>query len=196
MTRLNQVNSFNWMKFVVLPSAALLWATGLKAVAIEQEPLILAQPPASNMLLAQQPQSQFSPDLKALLTGKVPFGTVTSRTPSDVRLSIPSLWWISDQLASLEQYGNKFIQDWIAYPPQGGQPGKVDLLVNRQQWSLLDYLQRYEFVRKFSTIARGYGYNTRVYDSPDRTPVAFYTCDFPSLTCNLDIPGSGSLRRR
>lgn len=197
MKRSNQANFLNWVKRITLPSvAALFWATSLKAFAVENQSLKVAQAPTFKGLLAQQLPSQHSPDLKALLTGKVPFGTVTSRTPSAVRSSIPSLWWISEQLASLEQYGNKFIQDWIAYPPQGGQPGKVDLLVNRQQWSLLDYLQRYEFVRKFSTIARGYGYNTRVYDSPDRTPVALYTCDFRSLTCNLNISGSSSLRRR
>lgn len=191
-----RMNSLNWLRLVVLSSTLVLVGTrSYAADSTEERSTTVAQSLAQSRL-EQQLKNQLSPDLKALLSGKSPTGTVTSRTPSPIQLSIPSLWWISDQLASLEQYGNKFIQEWIAYPPQSGQPGKVDLLVNRQQWSLLDYLQRYEFVRKFSTIARGYGYNTRVYDNPDRNPVALYTCNFTSLTCRLNIPGASSLRPR
>jgi hypothetical protein len=132
---------------------------------------------------------QLSPDFKAILAGRTIAGVITSKTPSPIRLSIPSLWWISDQLAALDQFGNKFIQEWIAYPLQPGQAGRVDLLVNRQQWSLLDYFQRYQFVSKFSAIARSFGYNTRVYDHPDRPPVALYACDFsPSAATTLQAP--------
>jgi hypothetical protein len=183
-------------------------------------------PPSITLRAIQASKNTVSPDLKALLLGKPLTGVVTSRTPSPIRLSLPSLWWVSVQLTELQQEGAKLIQDWIAYPGAAGQPGWVDLLVNRQQWSAMDYLQRYEFVRKFSTIARSYGFNTRVYDSPDRYPVAFYLCDFSpvtatmlqspqlqrapvdsqmgiairdrsnSLACNLNIVNLRSLRRR
>ncbi|MDX2239937.1 MAG: hypothetical protein NW224_04560 [Leptolyngbyaceae cyanobacterium bins.302] len=188
---------FRWGQWLVLPAAAMI-ALAIAAMTEAGEPRspVVAQgtapPKDSRLPLKNQP----SPDLKALLAGKPLVGVVTSRTPSSVRLSTPSLWWIRDQLADLDQFGGKFIQEWIAYPGQGGQAGLVDLLVNRQEWSLLDYLQRYEFVRKFSAIARGYGYNTRVYDSPDRLPVALYTCDFSSTICQLEITGSEVQRRR
>ncbi len=139
-------------------------------------PRLIAIGPQPLTLAATDPQ--LAPDLKAILAGGTIQGVVTSKTPSAIRLSIPSLWWVSDQLADLQPFGKKFIQEWIAYPLRSGQPGRVDLLVNRQQWSLLDYFQRYQFVNKFSTIARSFGYNTRVYDNPDRPPVALYTCDF------------------
>jgi len=168
-----------------------------------------------------QPTNQITTDFRDALAGRTIAGAVTSNTPSSVRLSMPSLWWISEQLAALDQFGNKFIQMWIAYPGQNGQPGRVDLLVDRQQWSLLAYVQRYEFVNKFSTVARSFGFNTRVYDSVDRLPIAAYVCDFSpttarllqsstlqlsttaidsrtelanQLTCNLNISGSSGRR--
>lgn len=123
-------------------------------------------------------QFVLSPALKATIAGQVLPGVVTSKTISSTHLTPPSLWWIADQLASEEQYGNKFIQEWVAYPVQSGKPGRLDLLVNRQQWSLLDYLQRYQFVHRFGAVARAYGYNTRIYDNPDSLPVALLVCDF------------------
>lgn len=54
------------------------------------------------------------------------------------------------------------------------------MIVNRQLWSLLDYLQRYEFINRFSAIARGYGYNIRVFDNQARFAGAF-TCDFSQV---------------
>lgn len=123
-------------------------------------------------------QVVISPTLKQVLTGtKVP-GVVTSQTIALTHMTPPSLWWIANQLASEEQYGTKFIQEWVAYPLQTGQPGRLDLLVNRQQWSLMDYVQRYEFVHRFGAVARGYGYNTRIYDTPDNGPIAFAMCRF------------------
>lgn len=156
---------------------------GLAAIAVESRSTVaegssraIATPPRA--VVAEAKELQLSPDLKAVLAGKNLTGIITSKTPSAIRLSVPSLWWVSDQLANLQAFGNKFIQEWIAYPIQPGQPGRVDLLVNRQQWSLLDYFQRYQFVNKFSAIARSFGYNTRVYDHPDRPPIALYACNF------------------
>lgn len=126
----------------------------------------------------QLAQSQPSLELKLLLSGTVPLNAVTSRNPSPISMTLPSLWWVSEQISTFEKYGPQLIEEWIAYPIQSGQAGRVDLLVNRQLWSLLDYLQRYELVSRFSAIARSYGYNTRVYDNPDRLPVATYTCRF------------------
>lgn len=223
--------STQWVKWcgigwIGLQTIALVPSLGVAQAFGEERSLADLQTSALTLKAIQASKNTVSADLKALLLGQPLAGVVTSRTPSPIRLSLPSLWWISAQLAELQQNGNQVIQDWIAAPGQFGQPGQIDLLVNRQQWSMMDYLQRYELVRKFSTIARSYGFNTRVYDSPDRYPVAFYICDFSSgtatmlqspqlqrapvdsqmgialreqsnsLTCNLDIVSSRSLRRQ
>lgn len=170
---------------IVAVGGALCLALGSleHGVAAEVQPLSPAVAPRQNLLA--DADLQLSPDFRAILAGRTISGVVTSKTPSPIRLSIPSLWWISDQVAALEQFGNKFIQEWIAYPLQPGQAGRVDLLVNRQQWSLLDYFQRYQFVNKFSAIARSFGYNMRVYDHPDRPPVALYACDFSPVAATV-----------
>lgn len=179
---------------LVLPLIMVLLTEGLieKSAAFASYPRKVNEPSASvNSELHEKPpirilaQNQPSPDLKQLLGGSVPPDTITSRTPSPIFMSIPSLWWVAEQIATFEKYGPKLIQDWIAYPIRDGQSGRVDLLVNRQLWSLLDYLQRYELVSRFSAIARSYGYNTHVYDNPDRAPVASYTCNFTRATIRL-----------
>jgi len=119
-------------------------------------------------------------DLKAIRFGILPPTVISASTISQTGLTLPSLWWLRDQLADLEQFGNKLVDTWLAYPRQPGNVGRVDLVVNRQGWSLLDYLERYEMINRFSTDARGYGYNLRVFD--DRgTFVGAATCDFSRI---------------
>jgi len=116
-------------------------------------------------------------DLKALEPSQTPPSVVTATTISQYGLTIPSLWWVKDQFAAQEKFAGKLLQNWLAYPDQKRQPGRVDFVVNRQLWSLIDYLQRYAFVHEFGSAARRYGYNIRVFD--DRANfLAAYTCDF------------------
>lgn len=119
-------------------------------------------------------------DVTFLKTGEVPPGVVTAQTILLTRLTLPSLWWTQAQVANNPQFGNKLLENWIAYPADIKDPGRVDLVVNRQLWSLLDYLQRYEFINRFSAIARSYGYNIRVFDNQARFAGA-YTCDFSQV---------------
>ncbi len=109
-----------------------------------------------------------------------PEPAITSKTFSATGLTLPSLWWVTQQFAQKEPFGGKLLQEWRAYPGQTNQPGEIDFIVNRQLWSLLDYLERYSFIDEFGTTAREYGYNIRVIDSDDRTkpPIASYTCKF------------------
>lgn len=164
-----------------LTTAIVLIQACLVSAAVAQAPASAPSTAAINLRSLELAQNQPAPDLKAVLAGKAIPGVVTSKTPSPTLLSIPSLWWISEQLTALEVFGEKFIQEWIAYPSVSDKPGQVDLLVNRQLWGGLDYLQRYEFVNRFSAIARSYGYSTRVYDNPERNPVALYNCDFSAV---------------
>lgn len=141
-------------------------------------------PNASNPLPSTPPL-----DLNAFKPGQTPPGIVTLNTISPTHLTIPSLWWVQEQIVANteklnEQFGRELIINWAAYPIEQGTAGRVDLLVDRQFWGALDYLQRYEFLNRFSTTARGYGYNIRVFDN-QATIVAAFTCDFSKLDLRL-----------
>jgi hypothetical protein len=70
-----------------------------------------------------------------------------------------------------KDFGSKFIFNWIAYQDEK----RVDLVVNRQVWTLLDYIGRYRFVNKLGTVARGYNYDVRVFNQQAEL-LATYTC--------------------
>lgn len=111
---------------------------------------------------------------------------VTSSTISQQELTVPSLWWAK------EQFGDNLLGEWIAYPIDGNTPGRVDLVVDRQNWSLLDYIERYEFVNSFGAVARDYGYNVRVFNYQQQL-LATYTCDFTATLpqCNIKLDSAG-----
>jgi hypothetical protein len=111
---------------------------------------------------------------------------ITSTNIAESGLTIPSLWWVK------EQFAGKLLDNWLAYPNRNQPGGRVDLVVNRQVWSLLDYLQRYEFVNHFGTAAKDQQYNTRVFNRQGGL-LAAYTCDFnvaPSV-CEIWLDSSG-----
>ena len=131
-------------------------------------------------------------DLKLLEPSRPPRSKVIrADSMSQAKPTIPSLWWAE------EQFGGKLLENWLAYPDRQ----RVDLVVNRQLWSLLNYIERYSFVNSFGTVARDYGYNTRVFiANQPQEPLATYTCNFTTspAVCDLDIVSSGqdSLRVR
>ena len=90
-------------------------------------------------------------------------------------LTVPSLWWQRDR--EKRQFGGRLFENWFAYPVRENRESRVDLVVNLQLWSLLNYLERYEVVNSFGNVAKQYGYNTRVF-SPRGNFLAAYTCDF------------------
>jgi hypothetical protein len=109
----------------------------------------------------------------------VPSGSVlTANTISQTGLTRPSLWWAN------EQFGNKLLNNWCAYPDER----RIDLIVNRQIWSLLTYLERYAFVNHFGTVARDFQYNVRVFNQQN-AQLATYTCNFSAtpVSCNLQL---------
>lgn len=119
-------------------------------------------------------------------------GVVTATNISQQQLTIPSIWWAK------EQFGGKLLDNWLAYPAAGDRSPRIDLIVNRQIWSLLDYVERYKFVNNFGNIARDYGYNVRVFNYQQEL-LATYTCNFnvqPRLCnmANLDALGRASVR--
>lgn len=95
----------------------------------------------------------------------------TANTISQEQLTIPSLWWAK------ENSQNKLLDNWIAYPATQIKPGRVDLIVNEQIWTLLDYLERYNFVNYLGGVVRGNKYNMRVFNY-QKELLATYTCNF------------------
>ncbi|MEM9925511.1 MAG: hypothetical protein AAF915_17465 [Cyanobacteria bacterium P01_D01_bin.50] len=113
---------------------------------------------------------------------------ITANTVLQEQITVPSLWWAQ------EQSENKLLDNWIAYPASNAQAGRVDLIVNEQIWNVLDYLERYSFVNRLGNVARGYGYNIRVF-SYEKEPLATYTCNLnlSKPLCNIDMNAAGLL---
>lgn len=98
-----------------------------------------------------------------------PAPIITRNTISQESITNPSLWWAA------EQFGGKLLDNWLAYPGGDAGGGRVDLVVNRQFWSLLNYLERYQFLNEFGLVAQDYRYNVRVFN-PQGAFLAAYTC--------------------
>ena len=79
----------------------------------------------------------------------------TERTLSVASITLPSLWWARQQFDPFE---GRLINNWLAYP----KIKQINLTVNWQLWTLLDYLGRYRFVNQFGTVARKYGYELHI----------------------------------
>ncbi len=99
---------------------------------------------------------------------------ITANTISPQYLTVPSLWWAK------ENSQNKLLDNWIAYPATKINPGRVDLIVNEQIWTLLDYLERYNFVNYLGGFVRDYKYNMRVFNY-QKELLATYTCTFKTI---------------
>jgi hypothetical protein len=107
---------------------------------------------------------------------------ITANTINPLRLTVPSLWWAQ------QNSEKKLLDNWIAYPGSEKEPARVDLIVNQQIWSLLDYVQRYDFVNRLGSTTRNFGYNMRVFNYQQES-LATYTCNFaisPAL-CSIQM---------
>ncbi|MBH8564360.1 hypothetical protein I8748_19580 [Nostoc sp. CENA67] len=137
--------------------------------------------PASLAQTSSIPQPSNAPLELNLLTK--PNGIViTANTIDPTGLTVPSLWW------ARENSEKKLLDNWIAYPVSNQEPGRVDLIVNQQVWSLLSYLERYSFVNRLGNLSRKDGYNVRVFNY-QQDLLATYTCNFqisPAL-CNIQM---------
>ncbi|MGB7250486.1 MAG: hypothetical protein WBC73_16230 [Phormidesmis sp.] len=84
---------------------------------------------------------------------------------SPTQISQPSLSWIRDQEGN--RYGSdRLISQWQAYQLDDGSR-YVDVVVNEQIWSLLNYFERYAFILHFGTAAKRDRYQLRVFHSGD-----------------------------
>lgn len=104
---------------------------------------------------------------------------VNANTISPTDLTQPSLWWAEDQFKKLN---GKLIQNWIAYRDKN----RVDVVVNRQLWTMLNYLERYSFVSRYGGVARDYQFNVRVFNERAAL-LATYTCNYSTTPAACDL---------
>jgi hypothetical protein len=71
----------------------------------------------------------------------------------------------------------------------------VDLVVNRQLWSLFDYIERYGFIHKFGSVARDYNYDLRVFNRQGEI-LATFTCNYSVTPPNCGVRIFDSLGQR
>lgn len=151
--------------------------------------------PASDLTEGILPNTIWRPPGKVLAQTPIPVPTqtnipdinrceniITDETISQFGLTNPSFWWTN------KRFGGQLVDGWLVCRNER----QLNLIVNRQIWTLLDYLERYEFVHQFGTTARDYGYNVRVLNQ-QQIPLASYTCNH-SITpsnCNLWIDNFG-----
>lgn len=98
---------------------------------------------------------------------------------------MPSLW-LAQKL-----FGGKLLDRWFVDPGNTW----VIIIVNRQLWSLLDYMERYQFVNRFGTVASEYGYNVRVCNRQG-TALAVYSCQDDRRFCRIDLESLSNPRLR
>jgi hypothetical protein len=186
------VNPVRWFVGVALWVGGLGWTIPGQSAGAREPFRVNASPlesPVGSPDHSLQPTVTLAENVSNIEAGQEAEETViTSETFSTTRLTLPSLWWVKDQFAHKEPLAVKLLQNWRAYPGSSQQPGRIDLLVNRQFWSLLDYVERYTFLNEFGATAREYGYNIRVLDSnealrrePLAEPIASYICNFNAI---------------
>ncbi|MEO0013685.1 MAG: hypothetical protein RLZZ535_2074 [Cyanobacteriota bacterium] len=100
-----------------------------------------------------------------------------------------SFWWAALQF---DPFDGKLVQNWFAYP----QKQQINLVVNWQLWTLLDYFGRYRFVNQFGTVARKYGYSLNIFNQKDQCLASYKynsTSIPPKWELNLEQSGRSSL---
>lgn len=115
-------------------------------------------------------------------------GIVTADTVSAEGMTLPSFWWMSEQLPA------KLVTNWIA----NRKHQQVYVLVNSRYWNTLDYIEKYRTIDQFGRVAQGYGYNLKLCSS-QKIIMASYSCNstdnspanLPRTSCQLWLSPSG-----
>ncbi|MGH1395207.1 MAG: hypothetical protein ACRAVC_14445 [Trichormus sp.] len=153
----------------------------LSLLTITFSPILLLSNAPSIAQTASVPKFSDAP-LNLELLNNPKGDVVTANTIKLTGLTTPSLW-LAQEISE-----NKLLDNWIAYPPNTTEPSRVDLVVNQQIWTLLDYIERYEFVNRLGNTARKDNYNLRVFNYQGDL-LATYTCNFQTnpTPCNIQM---------
>ena len=136
-------------------SCLILFFTGLFIISIESK-AIAKESPLDLARICDRLNNQAS---STNASESIPSNAVNAKSSSNTAQT--SFWWAAEQF---DPFDGKLVQNWLAYP----QLHQIDLVVNWQLWTLLDYFSRYRFVNQFGTVARKYGYSLNISDREDR----------------------------
>ena len=114
--------------------------------------------------------------------------------------SVPSLWLTRIIFETKEQFEGRLVDNWLICLADSKTAGRIDLVVNPQSWSILDYIERYDFVNRFGYLAQNYGYEVIIFNNQQRQrkPLATYTCNFGTTPhiCSVELLVTGKARVR
>lgn len=116
--------------------------------------------------------------------------STTEKTGEVNNSNKPSLWWATEQF---DPFGGRLVENWLA----DAQVQQINLVVNWQLWTLLDYLGRYRFVNQFGTVARKYGYNLNIFNQKKQCLATYKynpISNPPKWEINLEQLGKNSLQ--
>ena len=126
-------------------------------------------------------------DLENLATEK--FASVRRRQ-SSVELPQASIWWAAEQF---DPFDGNLVQNWLTNP----QKRQIDLTVNWQLWTSLDYFGRYRFVNQFGTVVRKHGYNLNIFSQKEQCLASYKynaVSNPPKWELHLEKLGKDSLQ--
>lgn len=92
---------------------------------------------------------------------------------------LPSIWWAIEQF---DPFAGNLVDHWQV----NHQQKQIDLVVDWQLWSILDYLERYRIVNQFGTVTREYGYSLRIFNH-DRQCLAVYQYNYSTQPHRWEI---------
>ena len=72
-----------------------------------------------------------------------------------------TIWWAIEQF---DPFDGKLIENWLTHPKKR----QINLIVDSQLWTTLDYFDRYRLVNQFGTIARKYSYSLNILDPKEQ----------------------------
>ncbi|NJR32669.1 MAG: hypothetical protein HC778_07420 [Chamaesiphon sp. CSU_1_12] len=154
-------------------SLAPIWGWGWSGIALAQSSLIPSTPEICQIDRASLSitDRQTNPNI------------VTADTASPKGMTIPSLWWTS------EQFPAKLVTNWVADRRQN----QIYVIVNTQYWNILDYIDRYRTIAKFGRVAHSYGYSLKICNTQKlRSPAILVT--LPQLQSQQRIQRPRSLK--
>ncbi|ELS03347.1 hypothetical protein Xen7305DRAFT_00030690 [Xenococcus sp. PCC 7305] len=102
----------------------------------------------------------------------------------------PSLWWAKEQF---DPFGGRLIDNWL----EDKESKQIDLIVNWQLWTLLDYLDRYRLVNQLGSVARKYDYKLRIINQQKQCLATYQYQEQdnpPKWEINLDSLGQDSFQ--
>lgn len=113
----------------------------------------------------------------------------TEGKKSDSHLPHATIWWAIEQF---DPFGGNLIQDWLTHPNKQ----QLNLTVNWQLWTVLDYFGRYRFVNQFGTVARKYGYSLNIFNQKQQCLATYQynaVSNPPKWELHLESIGQDSL---